>query len=188
MSAARDTADYRALLAEQDWRQLRKNLKLFAWKATGCRSMERAEDHAHDTIARVWTDETVRWDPRVEPSCFRFLTGVLRGDLSNERRLRRGKERLPGEETLHRRSDGGAGAPDVLLVAKETTARVFSALLEACADDPIGRDVAEMFQQEIDLPAEQVTASGHSIAEIRRARRRVFDRADAIRREEDEVA
>ena len=193
MSAARTATDYRTLLATQDWGVLRQKLKLFAWSATGRRSMERAEDLAQDAIARVWEDAGVRWDPAVEPSLFRFLTGILRGDLSNQRRLKRtSRETLPGKDVLEAQADANATAeaPEELLIRRETTQRVFDAILARGPDDEIGSAIVALFARGIDRAAEQAEASGCSIDEIQRARRRVFDRAAAVKRElgeEDEA-
>lgn len=182
--AAATATDYRALLARQDWSDLRKKLKLFAYKATGSRSMDRAEDLAQDAIARVWEDAGVRWRPEVEPSLFRFLTGLVRGDLSNERRRKRtSSEVLAGAEVIEAAGDGGRGAAERLLILDETSRRVLTALRERTAKDPIATEVTELFERGVDVPRDQAEASDHSIEEIRRARRRVFDHAKAVRRE-----
>ncbi len=186
MSAAPTATDYRTLLAAQDWPLLRQKLKLFAWNATGGRSMERAEDLAQDAIARVWTDAGVRWDRAIEPSLLRFLTGILRGDLSNQRRLKRTtRERLLGDETLEAESDARttADGPEDRLIRRETVERVFEAIHARAPEDDVGADVIALFARGTDGATEQAEASGHSIDEIRRARRRVFDRAAAVKRE-----
>ena len=189
MSAAASATDYRALLARQNWKEIRKNLKLFAYKATGSRSMDRAEDFAQDAIARLWTDAGVRWDPATEPNLFRFLTGLVRGELSNERRLKETTSvTRPGRETIEAHADPRNETPERLLLHAETSDRVLRALRERAAKDAIGLDVVDMYERRIDDAADQAKASGHSIEDIRRARRRVSDHAAAIYRELGEEA
>jgi hypothetical protein len=185
MSAVASLTDYRALLARQDWALLRKQLKLFAWKATGSRSMERAEDLAHDAIERLWTDVGVRWDPATEQSLLRFLTGLVRGELSNQRRKKATThEKATDDETLAElHDDGGSGAPDALLSERETLHHGWTALRQRTQDDAIASSVVDLFARHVTDAAEQAAASGHSIDDIRRARRRVFDHAAAIARE-----
>jgi hypothetical protein len=187
MASAPSAPRYHDLLASQDWAELRKKLKAYAWKATGCRSMDRAEDLAHDVVARLWTDAGVRWDPMIEPNLFRFLTGLLRGELSNERRLKRtSNEILAGDETIE--AVGGVETPETLLMLRQETTRVFGALRERTAVDPVGATVAELFANGIDGASEQAEASGTPIDDIRLARKRVFRHAEAIKRDMGEVA
>ncbi|MGO8994535.1 MAG: hypothetical protein ACLQVI_14550, partial [Polyangiaceae bacterium] len=184
MTAAPNALDYRALLARQDWVTLRKNLKLYAWKATGSRSMDRAEDIAHDAIARLWEDAGVRWDPQAEPNLFRFLTGLVRGDLSNERRLKATTDvDLPGPQAVEALRDKSEPGAETLLIRAESVHRIFSPLRERTASDAVASAVVDLFARGIDGAADQVEASGHSIDDIRRARRRVFDHVAAIKRE-----
>jgi DNA-directed RNA polymerase specialized sigma24 family protein len=202
LSAAANATDYRALLARQEWGPLRKKLKLWAWKATGSRSMDRAEDLVQDAVARLWQDAGVRWDPQIEPNLFRFMTGLIRGDLSNERRLKAtssevlapnkasdrddDKDRREDDERqkpIEAYGDGGQGSAEALLVQRERLHRGFAALRERTADDEQGATVAALFESGVSDAAEQAAASGYSIDDIRRARRRVFDHAAAIGRE-----
>ncbi len=188
MSAAATRTDYHALLARQDWETLRQKLKLFAWQATGSRSMTRAEDLAHDAIARVWSDAGVRWNPESENSLLRFLTGIVRGDLSNERRLKRtSSEVATGPDALAEARDARP-EPDAVLAELETKHVAFARLRERLAGDAIGGALVALFEDGIADAGEQASASGIALEDVRRARRRVFDHAAAVGREMEEVA
>jgi hypothetical protein len=175
------------LLATQDWATLRVKLKAYAWKATAKRSWEHAEDLAQDAIALAFKPSTPEWDPAVEPSFFRYLTGLLRGLLSNERRLKRTTHEIAtGEKTLHAVVDR-ASSPEEIVIRRQRVQQLLEALHARAEEDPLRGDVAYCFARGVDGAEEQAEEMGQLVEDVRRARRRLYDLAEAIERRSRET-
>jgi DNA-directed RNA polymerase specialized sigma24 family protein len=180
--AARDL-----LLADQDWATLSVKLKGYAWKATARRSWEHAEDLAQETIALAYKASTPPWDPEVEPSFFRYLTGLLRGLLSNERRLKRTTHEIAtGEKTIQAFADP-ASAPDENVIRRQRIQQLVEALHARAEADPLRGDVAHCFARGIDGAEEQAEETRKPIEDVLRARRRLYDLAEALERRSREA-
>jgi hypothetical protein len=180
-------APARDRLRAQDWNTLRVKLKTWAWHATGKRSWEHAEDLAGDAIALAFNPAGVQWNPEKEP-VFRYLTGLVRGLLSNERRkMANTHERLTAKGSMAAFADDEARSPEAVAMRRVRVERLFERLAASAAKDPKRLALAKCFAEGLETAEEQAEATGMTVAEVVLARRRLYAAAEAIERERAET-
>ncbi len=73
-----------------------------------------------------------------------------------------------------------AQSPEAAVATHDLFERRLAALRARAAADPLVLQLVDAMAQDIETPAEQVEALGLPLEDVRRARRRLFDHADAV--------
>jgi DNA-directed RNA polymerase specialized sigma24 family protein len=180
-------------LRSQDWARIRKQLTNFAWRFTGRRSWENAEDLAQHAIADAYARRD-GWDPAKEPLIGNLIRRV-RGLVSNEwRRKRNAFEVAMGITFQARDGEGddedsnldfasGEDAPDEVLDRRRLAKSYREGISQRILGDDVAMAVVALWLDGVTTPAEQAARSGFSEAQIAAARRRVFYHAGQVSKE-----
>ena len=165
-------ADHREsqALGSQDWGRMQANLAAFAFRRTGRRSMEHAEDLAQDAITKFLA-RPEGWDPAKEP-LLKHLSKRVIGLASNEW----SRKRSTLEVAMETREDeammvAGDDDPTDEVLDRRRLAAQFRARLEArLAGDENALAIVVLMTEGIDSPAGLHEASGAHVR-ARSARR-----------------
>jgi len=163
-------------LRKQDWKLLTKHLTGFAFKRTGRRSMALAKDLAQEAITRAFTD-VEGWDPNKEPllkNLCRRVIGLASGDM----RRRRNALECELDDEVEENADDGKETPDELLDKKRYSDLFRRRLGQRLAGDEPAMMLVTLQAEGIDAVADQASASGLTVEEVREARRRVYYQSD----------
>ena len=170
-------------LPEPDWRRLKAQVSAYAFRRTGRRSWEHAEDLAQSAIVQHLT-RPAGWDPAHE-SLLKHLCKRVIGLASNEWHRKRSSFEVAmrwRELAALPVDDGGQPADEVL--DQRRLAAQFRARLEArLAGDETALTIIVLMTEGFDTPAALQKASGLPLAQIREARRRIFYHAKLVAEE-----
>jgi len=183
----RDVVD--AALRAVDWPKVQKQVLAFACTLT--RSKAQAEDLVQDAIRRAFDPEETAWNPLVLPDVTPFLMGLVRRNAYNERSSARYHHEVTvrgeaEEIRVTREAERVATRvpnPEASLADHELCARRLAAMRARAAADPLVLTLIDAMEADIETPAEQVASLGIPLEDVRRARRRMFDHADAVARD-----
>jgi DNA-directed RNA polymerase specialized sigma24 family protein len=181
-------------LRSQNWEKIQAQLTSFAWKHTGMRSWEHAQDLASEAIANAF-ERIDGWDPARE-LLVGYLSRQVVGLATNSRRRKRNTFEVAMRAAVKahgvRHDDGGkreidfasADAPtDEVLDQRRLAALYRDRLTQGFAGDEAALAVLALFTSGVDEPAEQVARSGLTLSQIRAARRRIYRHAEALSQE-----
>jgi DNA-directed RNA polymerase specialized sigma24 family protein len=179
--------DYEELLANQDWASLSKRLTEFAFRKLGKASRADAEDVAQIAMRRAFDPRYQRWNPRKQPDIFWFLGSLVRNELANRRRARRGRVEIPHDhEELDALASEAVGATDDAMISRERARRVLAELERRTSTDGACAAVLATFRDEIDDPNEQAARTGRTLKAVYNARSRLRALATEIARDVDQ--
>jgi len=171
-------------LEKVDWPDVIKRLTVFAMKRLGSRgSLADAEDLAGQAIRQFIDPEYASWDREKEPDLLTHLGSILNGVLNNSLR----RKAVEVERPLETPEAGRVAADDPTaqrrIIAREDAARAIRLLSERIKKDDLVESVLLLELDGIDRPSEQATQLDRPIAEVYKARRRLADHREAVRRQ-----
>jgi DNA-directed RNA polymerase specialized sigma24 family protein len=181
-------------LRSQDWSRIRRQLSDVAWRITGRRSWEHAEDLAQQAIADAYA-RIDGWDPAKEP-LIRNLIRRVWGLATNSWRRKRNSfevamdvafkshEGEDDDEDDHEPdvASGDDGADDVL-DRRRIAASYREGISQRLLGDEAAMAVIELLIDGVTNRAEQAARSGLLLAQVAAARRRVFYHAEQVSKE-----
>lgn len=181
-------------LRAQNWEKILAQLTSFAWKHTGKRSWEHAQDLASEAIANAFA-RIDGWDPAREP-LVGYLSRQVVGLATNSRRRKRNTFEVAMRTAVKthgvRHDDGGKREidfasddtpADELLDQRRLASLYRDRLAQGFAGDENALAVLALFTEGVDGPAAQVARSGLTLPQIRAARRRIYRHAEALSEE-----
>jgi hypothetical protein len=183
-------------LRKQDWGRILAQLTNFAWKFTGKRSWEHAEELAQEAIADAFA-RVDGWDPAKE-ELIAYLCRQVCGLAANSWRRKRNTFEVAMRAAVKAHGvshDGGRKELDVASgeeAADEVLDRLRLAeayrarLTESLAGDETALAVIALFKEGVDsqtAQAERIGLTPSQISQIHAARRRVFRHAESVSKE-----
>lgn len=176
--SAKESVD--EILQAQDWSSLLAQLTFFAWKRTHRRSWELARDLAQDAIATAFAHGA--WDPAREPLRKFLFRTVIGLSLNEWRRKRNSLEIALGDDETDTVA-AHAASPESEMLQRQWLHALVTGVEERVRMDAQAITLLQLTLKGIDLAREQVQASELTLEDVRRARRRLFDAADAVAKE-----
>ena len=179
---APNAPDAAALLKKVAWGGVSKRLTAYASRCLGAYGrLADAEEIAQEAIAQLYDPRYRRWDPVQQPDVFVFLAGLVKGLVSNRRRVKgTTHERNTTHERLARFSAPKGDTPEGLLARAEHGAKVAAGIRARLDGDALAREVLALTEEGVGTLAEQIELTGRPHAEVRNARRRLAVHADAV--------
>ena len=168
--------DVERALAEQDWQRITAQLTAFAFKRIHRRSWEIARDLAQDAIAQAFAGG---WEPAREPLRRFLCKAVVRLALGDWRRKRTSIELALGDDVLLELPDEGESL-EARTLKRGWIEALHVRLEERMSSDVTATKVLALMIAGVERPHDQAEASGVSLEDIRRARRRLFDAAERV--------
>ncbi len=170
-----------------NWADIFRRLVLFAFRRRQLRgssgSLADAEDLAAEAIRRLFDLQYTPWDPTRAPDLLRHLGSTINGLLSNELRA----ARVNREQSM--------SVPSVLQAAEESAAadpqfdgtpdyrRAMSLLESRVANDEVIPQLLLLEEEGVTKPAVQAAQLHLEVGVIYKARRRLAQHREAVRRE-----
>jgi DNA-directed RNA polymerase specialized sigma24 family protein len=147
-------------------------------RACGARNAD-AKDVAQTALLKFWEGDWA-WDPQTHPDVLKFLMGIVRSLVANERRSARRKYESP--------SDTVDALPDLSPTAKALEQRrqergetALAQLIDSLKGDARALDVVRLVQNGVEKPAKQA-------AELRCHVQEIYDARDRIQRHVRRIA
>ena len=170
-----------------NWADIFRRLVLFAFRRRQLRgspgSLADAEDLAAEAIRRLFDSQYVAWDPTREPDLMRHLGSTINGLLSNELRAARVKVEQSLSVPSVLRSAEQAAAEDPQLDGAADCRRAMSLLETRVANDEVISQVLLLEEEGVTKPAVQAAQLHLEVDVIYKARRRLAQHREAVRRE-----
>lgn len=183
----RDDVD--ALLRAQDWEKLSERLVRYAYVCINKFSWEDAREIAQEACLQAVDPDHEAWDTEKDPDVFHFLAHLVRGIVSNRRRVNMGRIAAlaanPGKVAYLRPTL--APAPDEAAIERDYRRVAIRKLREknAQARDERADRILELHSEGIDTAPEQARVLGCSVHEAEMAWQRVKRRLAEILEELD---
>jgi DNA-directed RNA polymerase specialized sigma24 family protein len=178
--------DADSILREQDWEAISARLTALAYNQLREKSWHRAEDLAQEAIARAFeaghrSSHYKPWDPTRQPLINYLISRVIYQIRDEMRSRRNACEVALDYEAELVASD--AALADELLDRRGFAVRFSDTLFAYLTEDPVARRIAELMADGVVTQGELAQETGHSIAEIKAARKRLFRLADRVTQE-----
>jgi DNA-directed RNA polymerase specialized sigma24 family protein len=166
--------------SDQEWKRIKALVTAYAFKRTGKRSWDRAEDYAQSAMVQ-YLQHPELWDPARE-SLVKHLCKRVIGVMSNDWHRKRSSfevAMLPRRLRELEVDDGGEPADEVL-DRRRLAAQFRARLEERLAGDELALTIIVLMTEGIATPKALEKASGLKEAQVCEARRRIFYHAKIV--------